>query len=198
MASRAAKPVVVQEEVLAHSFPLPTVAAPTMKFGGVSLAFWQMGRQVVNGLTAEASDSVPRGTRRAGACLIPAFGVVIRLSRSNRRLAGNSKTPDTRFGTKSTMSNINPNCDGSRYRHSYREVSLYPLRSGGDLRLSPPCFASENLDRYKRAKEAGHPKEARPQVSWAIAEVIFDKYGEPFDAEAVIRQGIINYHKSCE
>ena len=31
-----------------------------------------------------------------------------------------------------------------------------------------------------------------------IAEVIFDKYGQPFDAEAVLRQGIINYHKFCE
>ena len=62
---------------------------------------------------------------------------------------------------------------------------------------SLPCFASENLDRYQRVKEAGHPEDW-PQVSWAIAEVIFDKYGEPFDAEAVIRQGIINYHKSCE
>jgi len=95
------------------------------------------------------------------------------------------------------MSNINPNCDGSHCRHGYKEVRLYPSASGGNLRLCLPCFANENLDRYKRAKDAGHPEDW-PQVSWAIAEVIFDKYGEPFDAEAVIRQGIINYHKSCE
>jgi hypothetical protein len=69
--------------------------------------------------------------------------------------------------------------------------------TGAVIRLCLPCFANENLDRYKRAKEAGHPEDW-PQVSWAIAEVIFDKYGEPFDAEALIRQGIINYHKSCE
>ena len=95
------------------------------------------------------------------------------------------------------MSNINPNCDGSHCRHGYREVRLYPLGSGGNLRLCLPCFTNENLDRYKRAKEAGHPEDW-PQVNWAVAEVIFDKYGEPFDAEAVIRQGIINYHKSRE
>jgi hypothetical protein len=101
------------------------------------------------------------------------------------------------FKQVSTMSNINPNCDGSHCRHGYKEVRLYPSDGGGNLRLCLPCFANENLDRYKRAKDAGHPEDW-PQVSWAIAEVIFDKYGEPFDAEAVIRQGIINYHKSCE
>ena len=69
--------------------------------------------------------------------------------------------------------------------------------TGAVIRLCLPGDANENLDRYKRAKEAGHPEDW-PQVSWAIAEVIFDKYGEPFDAEALIRQGIINYHKSCE
>jgi hypothetical protein len=98
--------------------------------------------------------------------------------------------------SKSAMSNINPNCDGSHCRHGYKEVRLYPLGSG-HLRLCLPCFASENLDQHKRAKEAGRPDDW-PQVGWAVAEVIFDKYGEPFDAEAAIRQEIINYHKSCE
>ena len=63
-----------------------------------------------------------------------------------------------------------------------------------------PSATPENyttLTDVTRAKEAGHPEDW-PQVSWAIAEVIFDKHGEPFDAEAIIRQGIINYHKSCE
>jgi hypothetical protein len=61
----------------------------------------------------------------------------------------------------------------------------------------PAVLRNENLDQYKRAKEAGHPEDS-PQVSWAAGEVIFDKYGEPFDAEAVIRQEIVKYHKSCE
>jgi hypothetical protein len=47
------------------------------------------------------------------------------------------------------------------------------------------------------SRRFGHLEDS-PEVSWPIAEVIFDKYGEPFDAEAAIRQEIINYHKSCE
>ena len=53
------------------------------------------------------------------------------------------------------MTNINPNCDGSRTAdHGYKEVRLYPLGNGGNLRLCLPCFANEILDRYRRAKEA--------------------------------------------
>ena len=67
--------------------------------------------------------------------------------------------------------------------------------SGGNLCLRLPCFASENLHQYKRAKETGHP-EGWPEVSWTTAEVIFDRHGEPFDAEAAVRQGIVNYHQN--
>jgi hypothetical protein len=34
---------------------------------------------------------------------------------------------------------------------------------------------------------------ACPQVSWSTAEVVYDKHGEPFDGEAAVRQGIVNY-----
>jgi hypothetical protein len=67
---------------------------------------------------------------------------------------------------------------GSHCRHGYKEVRLYPLGSGGNLRLCPPCFTNENLDRYKRAKEAGHPEDC-PQISWSTAEVVYDKHGKP-------------------
>jgi hypothetical protein len=84
------------------------------------------------------------------------------------------------------MSNINPNCDGAHCRHGYNEVRLYPSGSGDDLWLCLPCFANENMHRM-RAKQAGH-REDCPQVSWATAEVIYDKHGERFDAEATVRQ----------
>ena len=72
------------------------------------------------------------------------------------------------------MSNINPNCDGSHCRHGYKEVRLYPLGSGGNLRLCLPCFANENMDRYMRAKQTGRPEDW-VQVSWSTAEVVYDK-----------------------
>ena len=93
------------------------------------------------------------------------------------------------------MPNINPNCDGSHCRHGYREVRLYPLGSGDNLYLCLPCFANANMQRLQRAKETGRPEDW-PQVSWITAEVAFDKHGEPFDAEAALRQGIINYHQN--
>jgi hypothetical protein len=93
------------------------------------------------------------------------------------------------------MSNINPNCDGSHCRHGHKEVRQYPLSSGGNLYLCLPCFANANMYRYNRVKEAGRPGDW-PQVSWATAEVAFDKYGEPFDAETASRQGIVNYHQN--
>jgi hypothetical protein len=46
-----------------------------------------------------------------------------------------------------------------------------------------------------RAKEIGHP-DGWSQVTWAAAEVIYDKHGEPFDAEAAVRQGIVNYYQN--
>jgi hypothetical protein len=46
-----------------------------------------------------------------------------------------------------------------------------------------------------RAKQAGHPEDSA-QVSWATAEVIYDKHGERFDAEAAVRQGIIDYYQN--
>jgi hypothetical protein len=95
------------------------------------------------------------------------------------------------------MSNINPNCDGSHCRHGFKEVRQYPLSSGGVLCLCLPCFANANMYRYNRAKETGRPEDW-PQVSWATAEVAFDKYGEPFDPEAAIRQGIVNYHQNSD
>ena len=93
------------------------------------------------------------------------------------------------------MSNINPNCDGSHCRHGYKEVRKYPSSGGGDLYLCLPCFANENMHRHMRAKQTGGPEDC-PQVSWSTAEVIFDKHGEPFDAEAAVRQGIVNYHQN--
>ena len=130
-------------------------------------------------------------------------------------MAGKSKTPDgwvclsilsgqrrdrdrNPFQTKSsTMSNINPNCDGSHCRHGYKEVRKYAVSGEGDLYLCLPCFANENMNRHMRGKQTDRPEDC-PQVSWSTAEVIFDNHGEPFDAEAVIRQGIVDYHKSCE
>ena len=65
----------------------------------------------------------------------------------------------------------------------------------GSLYLCLPCFANENMSRHNRAKETGRPEDW-PQVSWATAEVVYDKHGEPFDAEAAVRQGIVKYHQS--
>jgi hypothetical protein len=61
--------------------------------------------------------------------------------------------------------------------------------------LCLPCFANANMYRCNCAKEPGRPEDW-PQVSWATAEVAFDKYGEPFDAETAARQGIVNYHQN--
>ena len=36
----------------------------------------------------------------------------------------------------------------------------------------------------------------RDRLVWVTAEVAFDKHGEPFDAEATLRQGIVNYHQN--
>jgi hypothetical protein len=58
------------------------------------------------------------------------------------------------------------------------------------LYLCLPCFANENMNRHMRGKQTGRPEDC-PQVSWSTAEVIFDKHGEPFDAEAAVRQGIV-------
>jgi hypothetical protein len=91
------------------------------------------------------------------------------------------------------MSNINPNCDGSHCRHGYKEVRKYPSSGGDDLYLCLPCFANENMHRHNCAKETGR-SEDWPQVSWSTAEVVYDKHGEPFDGEAALRQGIVNYH----
>jgi hypothetical protein len=96
--------------------------------------------------------------------------------------------------TSNTMSNINLNCDGSHCRHGY-EVRVYPLGSGGDLWLCLPCFANENMNRYMRAKQAGHPEDST-QVSWATAEVIYDKDGKPFDAKAAVRKWITDYYQN--
>ena len=93
------------------------------------------------------------------------------------------------------MSDINPNCEGSHCRPGYKEVRRYPMCGGGTLYLCLPCFANEQLYRYMRAKETGHP-DGWSQVSWATAEVTYDKHGERFDAEAVVRQGIVNYYQN--
>jgi hypothetical protein len=93
------------------------------------------------------------------------------------------------------MSNINPNCDGSHCRHGYKEVREYPLGSGDALYLCLPCFANENMRRYMRAKETGRPDDCS-QISWGSAEVVYDKHGEPFDTEAAIQEGIVNYHQN--
>ena len=95
------------------------------------------------------------------------------------------------------MSNINPNCDGSHCRHGYKEVRQYPLGSSDALYLCLPCFANENMRRYMRAKQTGRPDDCS-QISWGSAEVIYDKHGEPFDTEATVRNGIVNYHKKAE
>ena len=42
----------------------------------------------------------------------------------------------------------------------------------------------------------GQVRGVAPQVRWSIAEVVYDKHGEPFDAEAAVRQGIVNYHQN--
>lgn len=95
------------------------------------------------------------------------------------------------------MSDINPNCDGSHCRHGYKEIRKYSLDSGDSLCFCLPCFANEQLYRYMHAKETGQP-DGWSQVSWATAEVIFDKHGEPFDAETAVRQGIVDYYKNCD
>ena len=87
----------------------------------------------------------------------------------------------------STMSTINPNCDGSHCRHGYNEVRKYPSSGVGDLDLCLPCFVNENMRRYQCAKETGGDEDC-PQVSWSNAEVIFDKHGDPFDADAAVRK----------
>jgi hypothetical protein len=94
------------------------------------------------------------------------------------------------------MSNINPNCDGSHCRHGYKEVRQYPLGSGA-LYLCLPCFANENMQRHHRAKQTGRPTDW-PQVDWSTAEVVYDKHGEPFNAEAAVRQGIVKYHQKVD
>jgi hypothetical protein len=93
------------------------------------------------------------------------------------------------------MSNINPNCDGSHCRPGYKEVRKYPSSDGSDLYLCLPCFANENMHRHNRAKETGKPEDW-PQVHWSTAVVAYDKHGEPFDGEAAVRQGIVNYHQN--
>jgi hypothetical protein len=93
------------------------------------------------------------------------------------------------------MTNINPNCDGSHCRHGYKEVRQYPLGSGDALYLCLPCFANENMRQYMRAKETGRPDDCS-QISWGSAEVVYDKHGEPFDTEATVRNGIVDYHKN--
>jgi hypothetical protein len=95
----------------------------------------------------------------------------------------------------STMSNINPNCDGSHCRPGYKEVRKYPSSDGSDLYLCLPCFANENMHRHNRTKETRRPEDW-PQVSWSTAEMVYDKHGEPFNAEAAVRQGIVNYHQN--
>jgi hypothetical protein len=93
------------------------------------------------------------------------------------------------------MSNINPNCDGTHCRPGYKEVRQYPLGNNGSLYLCLPCLANENMRRYQRAKEAGRDEDC-PQVSWSTAEVVYDKHGEPFNAHAAVRQGIVKCHQN--
>jgi hypothetical protein len=93
------------------------------------------------------------------------------------------------------VSNINPNCDGSYCRHGYKEVRKYPSDGGSARHLCLPCFANEYMDRFMRAKETSRGEDW-PQVRWSTAEVVYDKHGEPFDAEAAVRQGIVNYHQN--
>ena len=85
------------------------------------------------------------------------------------------------------MSNINPNCDGSHCRHGYKEVRKYPSSGGDYLYLCLPCFANENMH-MQRAKETCGDEDC-PQVNWSTAEVVYDKHGQPFDAEAAMRRG---------
>jgi hypothetical protein len=94
-----------------------------------------------------------------------------------------------------TMSNINSNCDGSHCRHGYKEVRKYPSSDGDELYLCLPCFANGNMHRHNCAKKTGRSEEW-PQVSWSTAEVVYDKHGEQFDAQAAVRQGIVNYHQN--
>ena len=54
----------------------------------------------------------------------------------------------------------------------------------GNLYLCLPCFANENMRRYRRAKETGRDEDC-PQVSWSTAEVAYDKHGEPFNGPTV-------------
>jgi hypothetical protein len=93
------------------------------------------------------------------------------------------------------MSNINSNCDGTHCRHGYKEVRKYPSSGGDDLYLCLPCFANENMHRHNRAKETGSSEDC-PQISWSTAEVVYDKHGKPFDGEAAVRQGIVEYHQN--
>jgi hypothetical protein len=81
------------------------------------------------------------------------------------------------------MPNINPNCDGSHCRHGYRKVRLWDLAAISIY----ACRAS--LTRTCSGFSA-------PRRRWVTAEVAFDKHGEPFDAEATLRQGIVNYHQN--
>jgi hypothetical protein len=136
-----------------------------------------------------------------------------KLAGSNSQLARKSKTLDARFAFSvlsgqrrdrdrsaskprpARMSNINPNCDGSHCRHGYKEVRKYPSNGGDALYLCLPCFANENMHRYTRAKQTGGTEDC-PQISWSTAEVIVDKHGEPFDAEAAVPRGIVNYHQN--
>jgi hypothetical protein len=134
-----------------------------------------------------------------------------KLAQSNSRLAGKSKTPDG-WVCLSTLSGQRRDRDHNPFQHDeqhqsklrrlalpswLQEVRKYPSSGGGDLCLCLPCFANENMHRHMRAKQTGRPEDC-PQISWSTAEVMFDKHGEPSDAEPVIRQGIINYHKWCE
>jgi hypothetical protein len=45
------------------------------------------------------------------------------------------------------------------------------------------------------AKETGRSEDC-PQTSWSTAEVVYDKHGKPFDGEAAVRQGIVNYYQN--
>ena len=51
------------------------------------------------------------------------------------------------------------------------------------------------MRRHMRVKETGRAED-RPQVGWSTAEVVFDKDSQPFDGEAAVRQGIVNYHRN--
>ena len=68
------------------------------------------------------------------------------------------------------MSDVNPNCDGSRCRDPQGKVRVYPLGGGGNLILCLHCAAHENNYRYTRGKETGAP-ENWPQVNWFECKV---------------------------